>query len=1109
MAILESLRKRTIGQPAEPDGEPPSSSDSEFAPRLPTARGAPASKLSPWQKTATSQRPGVPAIGADRLLFVLTALSIVPGSFGTLWCLRQAWQDPRMLRLAHPDAVGGFRQASALRADYVLGAIWAAASAVWCYRMTYGLLRRWLIYYDLLPAMLRLTSFQVICWPLTRFTIGFVSLDQPILGWMICAYSAAISSTVVVWLTSNLASSAPDAKSARNGKTKQRGVASWATGITARAKTSTRTSRPGRRLQFDLVMQKTVLPLFALTMLTVIHLLWQGWSRQANLPASQSTLMTAQEGTALSFAATNASIPIPEAAVRVLVVVTSSWLAKSIAVRQTFRRSSALLIPPASPSVSITYRFVLGEAPISLTESALASVRAEASLHDDVIFLPCSDGYNDLSQKTFESLRWSHGHVFDFLVKTDDDMFVRFDTLAEELAAIGPRKLYWRGLGYWDIPPIRDPSNKNAAFDYDLPLFPPFTAGALYILSRDVVALVAAPKGPRRFTRNEDQSLGVWLHPFGIKPIHDHRIQQAQVCENDMIAKHFSSHYAEPGNTTALDMYANVQAGRPLCQGFLQSWCGICYASCRGRKNHWRDWGFECDEFKGITLLNNPAKQAIASKPEELMRVAPADLGAMGTPNDPWILPGLLTHHSSTLSETEDWHLLTMLCWTTPPATFQERHYQAIETIWVHEPRAVICMLSTSLPDDFFHSYTQAGYAIHIIPISAQLLLAQEWYLGPESRQWLESWDRWSTGRFFYSHLTDFLRFSFLHRYGGTYLDMDAPIVRAPPDPAMEFIGADYSTEAEDLSWTLDEDRMYLAPGVMRFRRGWTMFREISEHAFSGIYSPECFNCVGPRAITSYIKPRRRQYELGGLTILPSNILYPKNWVHARELVEVRDRYVAELELREISRESWSIHLFGKMTNHLKIHSNSTIGVALAAYALDIPRPASRLSTASDELGMAIAASPLKLVYPMQYTYRSRLVLARSGHRLAIWSGSSDGAFDGEDKIFLRGGLLPRVDTAEVTVLTRYGKVSLSGATTGLRASADGDSGLYDAQQGGSQHIRLMLRDATLRDVNVLLGSVIYLPPRQKTAQDDLLVSVIFGEESVAANVQVSLELQQ
>lgn len=157
-----------------------------------------------------------------------------------------------------------------------------------------------------------------------------------------------------------------------------------------------------------------------------------------------------------------------------------------------------------------------------------------------------------------------------------------------------------------NIPPIRNTENKNGELVYPLPIFPPYTAGALYILSRDVVHLVAGVKGPRMFVKNEDQNLGIWLFPFNILPIHDRRIQQIDVCENDMIGKHFGD-FSEPDaiGGTMYDMLNNLRNSRKMCHGFKTSVCGMCYP-CHGKGNHWRDWGFDCDERKGITLLNSP-----------------------------------------------------------------------------------------------------------------------------------------------------------------------------------------------------------------------------------------------------------------------------------------------------------------------------------------------------------------------------------------------------------------------------------------------------------------------------------------------------------------------
>lgn len=294
-----------------------------------------------------------------------------------------------------------------------------------------------------------------------------------------------------------------------------------------------------------------------------------------------------------------------------------------------------------------------------------------------------------------------------------------------------------------EIPAIKDASNKNADFAYELSSFPPYTAGALHILSRDLVSLLAPPDASRLFVMNEDQNLGLWLYPSGIRPIHDRRIQQAQVCENDMVAKHFGGQYKEPNGIGPREMYLNIINGRKQCEGFLQRWCGVCYSSCRSRDNHWRDWGFACDEIKGATLSNRPFS-AVATL--EAPVKTPAEPFVLGSADDPWVIPGLLSRHTSPFSNSDDWHLLHMLCWTTGEETFQERHYQALETIWAHEPRAILFMMSTSLPEDFFETYTKHGYAIHVIRIGGAELLQRGWFLGPQSEGWLTEWDQWAKG---------------------------------------------------------------------------------------------------------------------------------------------------------------------------------------------------------------------------------------------------------------------------------------------------------------------------------------------------------------------------
>lgn len=618
-------------------------------------------------------------------------------------------------------------------------------------------------------------------------------------------------------------------------------------------------------------------------------------------------------------------------------------------------------------------------------------------------------------------------------------------------------------------------------------MFPPFTAGALYILSRDVVNAIVGTPGPRLYTKNEDQNLGIWLFPYNIKPIHDRRIQQADVCEDDMIAKHFGDSYEIGG--TMYDMLNNIENNKRLCAGFKTNLCALCYP-CRGKANHWKDWNFDCDDTKGVTLLHQP-EMTLVTETVKQVKDKPED-SVLGK-NDDWIIKGLLTQLTSTYSESDNWHLLHWVCWTTDASTFTDRHWRTLELIWVHQPGAVVFMLTTTLTDDFFEEYKRNGYNIHVVHFNKDLLLKYRWYLGPDSHSWLRDWEKWEKGPYFFSHLTDYMRYLLIYKYGGTYMDMDALWIRSPPDDNLEFIGADYATLKSDADWTLDSDGMYLAPGVMRFRKGWTAFKDIAEAAFSPSYNPACFNCVGPRAITIYVKNNRKPMEAAGFTIVPNNVLYPVNYVEVHKLLE--PDALAEHELRyNIMAKSWSIHLFGKMTNHLPVQSGSVVDLVFKKFDLDIAHIDTSTHNVISSTGQM--KTPFTLVGPKNYIYRTSSASEKVGIPHSDALQQVPGTFQGLDVIFVRGG----------PAKSRSVTMKLSVTNGKLRIGAASGSDFAEST--------LELRDVTKKDVNALLNSIMYTPSAILAANgghDNLHIAVEYGDdtEHVSANIDIKIYVSE
>jgi hypothetical protein len=174
----------------------------------------------------------------------------------------------------------------------------------------------------------------------------------------------------------------------------------------------------------------------------------------------------------------------------------------------------------------------------------------------------------------------------------------------------------------------------------DLKEMPKFTDGTLTTLSRDIVALLAIP-APRYFVASSAQSLGIWLHGYGIKPVHDTRIQPgAFVCEEDLVAKHFDNEpslesqprddpikMVERINRIRSELKKNkdnrnFRTQISICDNRIQKRCAMCY-SCQGRASNWKLMGFDCkqggvivgDKYRKPELIDAKQMEELLNRP--------------------------------------------------------------------------------------------------------------------------------------------------------------------------------------------------------------------------------------------------------------------------------------------------------------------------------------------------------------------------------------------------------------------------------------------------------------------------------------------------------------
>lgn len=112
--------------------------------------------------------------------------------------------------------------------------------------------------------------------------------------------------------------------------------------------------------------------------------------------------------------------------------------------------------------------------------------------HGDLIQQDFLDSFHNLTLKLILQFHWMHQHCAHarFFMTADDDIFVHMPNLVRYLQAASVRGVtdFWVGKVHRGAPPIRKKQSKYyVSYEmYQWPIYPDYTAGAAYVVSRDV-----------------------------------------------------------------------------------------------------------------------------------------------------------------------------------------------------------------------------------------------------------------------------------------------------------------------------------------------------------------------------------------------------------------------------------------------------------------------------------------------------------------------------------------------------------------------------------------------------------------------------------------------
>nr|SVE74333.1 EOG090X0A8N [Daphnia barbata] len=213
----------------------------------------------------------------------------------------------------------------------------------------------------------------------------------------------------------------------------------------------------------------------------------------------------------------------------------------------------------------VKHLFIMGSK--GLAQSIQQNLLEEnLSYHDLVILDSVNESYTSLTAKILAGFQWLYSnHKFNFVLKCDDDSFVRISPLIEELHKQPQNHLYWGFFKGGSSVFQKGKWKENDWFLCDTYL--PYALGGGYILSSDLVEFIARNAPLLQQYKSEDVSVGVWLSPLKIQRVHDVRFDtefKSRGCYNDYLVTHKQS---------ASDMHekhANLIKVGKMCQSELR-----------------------------------------------------------------------------------------------------------------------------------------------------------------------------------------------------------------------------------------------------------------------------------------------------------------------------------------------------------------------------------------------------------------------------------------------------------------------------------------------------------------------------------------------------------
>ncbi|KAI3761333.1 hypothetical protein L1987_51745 [Smallanthus sonchifolius] len=252
--------------------------------------------------------------------------------------------------------------------------------------------------------------------------------------------------------------------------------------------------------------------------------------------------------------------PLPDGPIDMFVGVLSAGnhFAERMAVRKSWMQHNLI------KSSRVVARFFVA---LHARKEVNIELKKESDFFGDIVIVPYMDNYDLVVLKTVAICEYGvRTAAAKYIMKCDDDTFVRVDAVLNEAKKIGDGKsLYVGNINYYHKP-LRFGKWSVTYEEWPEEDYPPYANGPGYVLSSDVADFIATEfeKHELELFKMEDVSMGMWVEQFNTtkKPVE--YVHSLKFCQFGCIEDYYTAHYQSPRQM--LCMWNKLQLhGRPQC----------------------------------------------------------------------------------------------------------------------------------------------------------------------------------------------------------------------------------------------------------------------------------------------------------------------------------------------------------------------------------------------------------------------------------------------------------------------------------------------------------------------------------------------------------------